>query len=91
MYREESNYDFRIIRTVYKGSKGKGITHIQIPSQDTGNRWKNVSDPVMIENKIIDRNIEHFGQAKNTPFASGELAKEYGYQGTNSSAVNLIH
>ena len=88
MYREESNYDFRLIRSVYKGQQSKGVTHIMVP--DSNDTYKVLTDPITIEDKIIERNIGHFGQANDTPFATGELKKIFGYQGTNINAEKLI-
>jgi hypothetical protein len=44
----------------------------------------------MIETELILRNISHFGQADNTPFASDPLQSAYGYEGTNILAKDLI-
>jgi hypothetical protein len=90
MYREESNYDFRIIRSVYKGQKSNGVTHLEVPASEPGSEWKIITDPIIIEWNIIDRNIQHFGQSKDTPFATGNLYNIYGYQGTNKNSEQLI-
>jgi hypothetical protein len=90
MHRETSSYNFRIIRLVYKGKKSKGITHIEIQLAKTNNNWATITDPVEIETNIINRNINHFGQAINTPFANGALQQVFGYKGTNENQKTLF-
>jgi hypothetical protein len=49
-----------------------------------------LTDPTLIETNLIHRNIEHFGQANNTPLAEGQLWDWLGYSGTNRNCQNLI-
>jgi hypothetical protein len=87
LYREQSKYDFRYIKTVYKGEKGKGIHHIEIQE---GQGWRTITDPILIEKILIDRNIQHYGQALNTPFTKGELYKQLTFTGTSEIAEDLV-
>jgi hypothetical protein len=90
LFREQNRYDYRIIRTVYKGRISKGISHIEVPANDGTDKWITITDPVLITKFLIDRNIGHFGQAENTPFTNANLLDTFGYQGTNEQAEKLI-
>jgi hypothetical protein len=81
-----------------RASLGRGgfsaLTTIDVPiihSVDGTVEWSTVSDPNTIENHLINRNILHFGQAKMTDFASGPLADELGYLGTNEASMSLLN
>jgi hypothetical protein len=90
LFRERSKRDYNYIRKVFKGDKGRGIRHIDIPNKNDENKWKSITDPIEIEKQLIDRNIVHFGQADNTPFANGDLKSVFGYMGTNNNSEKLI-
>jgi ribonuclease HI len=90
LYREQDKQDFNAIRKLYKGSHSRGIKHIEIPDNKNPDRWVSITDPIMIEKHLIDRNIQHFGQAGNTAFATGKLKELYGYMGTNKNTELLI-
>jgi hypothetical protein len=88
LQREKSKSDFRIIRTVYKGKQCNGNKHIEIKLDN--DHWITITDPVKIEEFLIDRNITNFGQADDTAFANGELLIIFDHHGTNMNAENLI-
>jgi hypothetical protein len=52
------------------------ISHIQVPSDGLppkqSKQWSNIHEPVEIEEKLLERNEAHFGQATG-PFTKGEL------------------
>jgi hypothetical protein len=52
--------------------------------------WHTITDPTKIEETLIERNILHFRQAHNSPFASSELASELGFEGTNEASTRLL-
>jgi ribonuclease HI len=52
---------------------------------------KTITDPEIYNEKLINRNIDHFGQAKDTPFAMHPIQRWFEYEGTNSTIVNLIN
>jgi hypothetical protein len=52
---------------------------LDIPDPDNIGAWKRITNQHKIENKIFDRNKEHFGQAANTPFAKSAVQKVFGY------------
>jgi hypothetical protein len=87
-FREQTKTDFAYLQSIYKGTRGKGISHILIPTID--GLWKITTGPVTIERYLIKRNIEHFGQANDTPFANGEFLKIFGYTGKNENSESLI-
>jgi hypothetical protein len=90
IYREVNRTDFFYIQTVYKGKRGKGISRIEVPKPNSPTEWISVTEPDQVTNHILDRNVIHFGQAKDTPFAKGNLQEVYGYKGTNDNAEKLI-
>jgi Reverse transcriptase (RNA-dependent DNA polymerase) len=87
IHREQSRSDFALLRIIFNGKNGKGITHIEVPTED--GKYTTIMDPVIIQQLLINRNIKHFGQAADTPFASS-LAKLFGYTGRNKTALELI-
>lgn len=98
--KEESAHLFKYLDTVYQKKKGHGISHIEVPYRNaegaitsdplTATEWIKIDDPEKFVPMILQRNIEHFGQAKCSPFATTPLADVFGYTGTNLSATNLI-
>jgi hypothetical protein len=44
--------------------------------------WRTIHDPVMIEEKLLARNIAHFGQAQGTLFTTRRFQQMFGYCGT---------
>jgi hypothetical protein len=78
-----------------KVALGKGqystLTTIETPiTIDGTTTWKTLSDPTLIEDALITRNIDHFGQAHESPFASSPLATELGFEGVNSASRDLL-
>jgi hypothetical protein len=48
--------------------------------------WTTISDPVIIEEKLLARNIAHFGQAEGTLFTTRRIQQMFGYGGTTKAA-----
>jgi ribonuclease HI len=90
MQREEKRQDFKKIRRVFKAGKGKGITTLEIPDPENPGQWKTITIPTECKSKLIVRNIGHFGQSKDTPFATSPLNNLLGYKGTSIIATSLI-
>ena len=44
-----------------------------------------------MEQKIIDRNVEHFGQAQNTIFTRAPLSETFNYEGTGNTVDLLLN
>jgi hypothetical protein len=68
--KEYRRSDFAKIRHVLRKKKSRGITTIEIPSTTEPGKWDLLTIPKEIESSLLDRGIDHFGQAKRTPFAS---------------------
>ncbi len=49
-----------------------------------------VEDPEDIHNMILKRNRKHLGQAKKTPFATGQWAKELNWDGTGDMGSDIL-
>jgi hypothetical protein len=72
-------------------SQRSGLSTLEIPDKDANGlptdnpgkavTWKTLANPTEIEEKLLDRNIAHFGQANGTLFASPEFQKAFGYSG----------
>jgi hypothetical protein len=48
--------------------------------------WATISDPVIIEENLLARNISHFGQAEGTLFTTQRFHQMFGYSGTTKKA-----
>jgi hypothetical protein len=51
--------------------------------------WKRISDPSLVEEKLLLRNIKHFGQAQGSMFVLPELQDQFDYEGV-TKAVELL-
>jgi hypothetical protein len=69
-----------------RGQSG-GISKVII---DTPGGEELIDDPVEMEKYLIDRNITHFSQAKNTPCASGNLATVLGNDGLSDTVQQAL-
>jgi hypothetical protein len=90
MQREQCRHDFKVIRNAIKMKQSSGINHLDIPIVGEENKWERITNHQEIEEKLLERNRNHFGQARNTPFATTNLNTTFGYEGTNSNCTNLI-
>jgi hypothetical protein len=57
---------------------------------DTAVKRQTIADPVVIEEKLLARNIEHFGQAQGTLFTTDRLQQLFGYKGTTGVSAQLL-
>jgi hypothetical protein len=90
LHREKSRIDFGVIKKAMKPRTSKGIQYLDIPDAHSPNTWIRITNPTIIEDRLLTRNIEHFGQAKDTLFAKAPLSKVFGYQGVNQAATQII-
>jgi hypothetical protein len=51
---------------------------------------KEIYDYVVMTKYLLERNKNHFSQAKNTPFTINPIKSIYGYKGTNTKSCELI-
>jgi hypothetical protein len=84
---------FRNINNTLERNTLSGIKTIDIQCEDDQHQfsWKTISDPEEINDKLTQRNILHFGQASETPFASGGLQRELGFRGLNQACTKLLN
>jgi hypothetical protein len=59
------------------------VPHLSDQSQptddpDKASIWKTISDPIIIEEKLLARNIKHFGQAQGSLFTTEHLQRNFG-------------
>jgi hypothetical protein len=52
--------------------------------------WKTIFDTIAIEEKLLARKIEHFGQAQGTLFNTPHLHRKFGCSGALTEANNLM-
>jgi hypothetical protein len=52
--------------------------------------WKRNTDPTEIEDKLLERNIKHFGQADGTLFTTDYFKSDFTYEGVSSSVNRLL-
>jgi hypothetical protein len=81
------------IRIAMGNAPKGGLSSIDVPIMDEERnivKWHTVRDPNTIENLIIQRNIQHFGQARDTPLVQSRLGDKLQYNGTNQVCRNLI-
>jgi hypothetical protein len=89
-HREKARIDFGVIKKAMKPRISKGIQYLDIPDENSPDTWIRITDPTIIEDRLLARNINHFGQANNTPFAQAPLSTVFGYQGVNHAAQQMI-
>ena len=53
--------------------------------------YKTIFDLSEITSQLIDRNVQHFGQAKETPLATGQFAEDIGISATNDFADEILN
>jgi hypothetical protein len=90
MHREKLRNDHRCIRQVFKGNKEKGITSLEIPLNDGRGRYVTLTELGDILDQLLMRNIQHFGQADQTPFGMSPLIDVMEYEGINKAVPNMI-
>ena len=76
-----------------------GISHILLPDTDVdGNptddvdkahTWKSETAPKEILDKLMERNVRHFGQAQGSPFTTSPLIAKFGYDGMSYNGIQL--
>jgi hypothetical protein len=97
---EHTKHTFRLLQNVIKPQDRSGITKLKVPTIDEhGERVRNKNgdeqwhlppDPQEIEKTIIEQNIQHFGQATDTPFNSTEFTDIFGIGGDSEATEDLL-
>jgi hypothetical protein len=90
MRRERKRQDHAFIRNILKDNRSKGITVLEVPSPTTPGTFITITDPDVIRKYLLIRNVNHFGQANNTPFCTAPLLDFFEYEGINAETEKLI-
>jgi hypothetical protein len=88
--RERKQMDHSYIRRLIKNQHSKGITVLEIPDPENPDKWVKISDPVSIENNLINKSVSHFSQANESPFCQSPLLETFGYEGICDEMMDLI-
>ena len=77
-----------------------GISSLEVPDKDINDlptddpdkakSWKLITNPAEIEQKILKRNIQHFGRAEGTLFTTDLFQKEFNYEGVSKAVDSLL-
>ncbi len=83
---------YRKLRSYLKPSEHNRLSHIQVPGDGLppkqSKQWIDIHEPVEIENKLLERNEAHFGQAEGA-FTHGALGS-IPFDGSGRLADNII-
>jgi exonuclease III len=91
----ETKEMFRRLPSI-KPKSSRGLTMVKIPDPETANpktatAWTTITDPTLVEEKILARNQRHFGQAATTPLATAEIQRLLSFGGTSSISDQLLY
>jgi hypothetical protein len=85
-----------VFHTIHQSS----LNTIEIPHKDENSQptddsenattWRMISDPLLIEEKLLARNIAHFGQAQGTLFTTNYFQHFFGYSGVTMELEKLL-
>ena len=86
---------FKKLRYVRGGATRQGVTRLEIPLHPGDDpkactEWRQIEVPTEIVTLLQDRNRQHFGQAKGTPFTVSPLAEQVGFTGTGVYSDQLL-
>jgi hypothetical protein len=97
---EQAKDVFRKLKNIIKPQDKSGIKRLQVPrtnkngqveKDDNGEeQWKLLIDPEEIERTIITRNIQHFGQANDTPFNNQAFTDIFAINGDSEATEALL-
>ena len=75
-----------------KRHKGGGLNTNEVPLPLEGEtlQYHTITDPPIIEAKILRRNKRHFRQAENTPLAGTEVSDKIGFGATTQLANEIL-
>jgi hypothetical protein len=89
--KETSRKDWQQIRQIMKPQERSNLNTIKIPLQDENGEltddpdkavtWYWIMDPTLIEDKLLERNVKHFGQAEGTLFSTQHFQELFKYEG----------
>jgi hypothetical protein len=90
-YKSMTKKTFREIRVHLKPATTQGLSTIEVPDKDKNSNptddpdeaatWKRITDPVEVENRLLQRNEQHFRQAQGTAFTISPIVDQLQYEG----------
>jgi hypothetical protein len=90
---EEIKQMYMKLRRYLKPQGKSSLNHVLVPDNNIPPKiaqlWRSVYDPVVLEALLIERNRQHFSQAKNTPFTKGILGM-IPFSGTGPIADSIL-
>jgi hypothetical protein len=98
--KEMRKADWVKLRSIFNPKPKSGVSNIEIPDKDDNDNpttdpdkaitWKRISDPKQVETSILNRNIQHFGQANGTLFTRTAITDLFDYDGTSPQVIDLL-
>ena len=89
--KEDTNRMMRSLpKSKKKGNGGITSVFVFLPTTREEPDWHSVTDGPDIERLILDRNIQHFGQAGETPLATNEVIDMLGFGGDTELAQKIL-
>ena len=92
---KESKDDFSLIRRLLGKTKTGGIQSLLVPTGEVDNEgqptYERLVDQQQIEQRLLERNRQHFAQAKGTPFTTSPLYSLFGWHGTGKYADKVLN
>jgi hypothetical protein len=70
--------------------KRSKLMHVEVPKVD-GTAWTKIENKEDVERHLIERNVEKFSHAGNTPFGYSALGKELGHTGDSDMAESILN
>jgi hypothetical protein len=61
-----------------------------VDDPDKAITWQTIADLIIIEEKLLARNIKQFSQAQGTLFTTKRLQELFGYKGTTEATSELL-
>lgn len=91
---------YQTLRSHFHPSERSGLSYVLLPDKDNNDEptdnadnavtWRTETDPQIVLDKIMERNITHFGQADGTPFTTDPLVQVLGYDGMTFQGTQLL-
>ena len=97
---EMKQSDWAIVKNTLRPRVKSGISTVEVPNlgvdglptddPEKAVSWKRLTNPIDIEERLLDRNVKHFGQAEGTLFTTNDIMKHFEYEGTTSDVQCLL-
>jgi hypothetical protein len=83
-----------------KPQERSNLNTIEIPLHDANGEptddpekaatWQRITDPIIIEDKLLERNKKHFGQAEGSLFSNPNFQEMFQYEGVSPGVDMLL-